>query len=182
MKNSRKNTVTLFALAAIIGVMIGIVSQAEPIYKMFCSASGLNGTTQNASAAPVQTKDRTVTVAFSSTVDSALPWEFRPEVKSVRVKLGEVKTVKFYARNKSDHTVVGTAVHNVQPDKAGLYFDKLECFCFKDQALKAGQAIELPVKFFVDPEMAKDKNADDVADITLSYTFYLAKDQVKAIN
>jgi len=181
MKKMSRNTLTLFALASIIGVMLGIVSQAEPIYKMFCSATGLNGTTQNAEVAPAQASERMVTVRLDGNVDSALPWEFAPETKSVRVKLGEVKTVKYYARNRGDHATVGTAVHNVQPDKAGLYFDKLQCFCFTNQVLKAGQTIELPVKFFIDPEMAKNHNADDVTDITLSYTFYLAKDQRKAM-
>jgi len=180
MKKPNKNTLVLFGLAAIIGAMIGLVSQAEPIYKMFCSATGLGGTTQNASAAPAQTKDRVITVTFDGNVDSALPWDFGPDVKSVRVKLGEVKTVNFHARNNGRTTLVGTAVHNVQPDKAGLYFDKIQCFCFTDQVLKSGQAVELPVKFFINPAIATEPNENDVTDITLSYTFYLAKNQGKA--
>ncbi len=179
MKKPGKNTVVLFALAAVVGVMIGLVSQAEPLYKMFCGATGLYGTTQNATAAPAQTKDRMITVTFDANVDPALPWEFGPDQRSIRVKLGETATVKFHARNRGDRTVVGTAVHNVQPDKAGLYFDKLQCFCFTKQVLKPGQEIELPVQFFIDPALAQDHNEDDVTDITLSYTFYRAKDQGK---
>ena len=182
MKKPSKNTITLFVLAAVVGVMIGLVSQAEPLYRMFCGATGLYGTTQNASAAPAQTKDRMITVTFDGYVDPALPWEFAPETKSVRVKLGEVKTIKYRAKNLGAHTIVGWAVHNVQPDKAGLYFDKIQCFCFKNQVLKSGQTAELPVQFFIDPAIAKDHNEDDVTDITLSYTFYVAKDQQQAVN
>jgi len=179
MKKSSKNAIVLFALAALIGVMIGLVSQAEPLYKMFCGATGLGGTTQNASTAPTEKKDRMITVTLDANTDPALPWEFGPDQRSIRVKLGETATVKFHARNRGDKTIVGTAVHNVQPDKAGLYFDKLQCFCFTKQVLKPGQAIELPVQFFIDPVLAQDRNEDDVTDITLSYTFYLAKDQGK---
>jgi cytochrome c oxidase assembly protein subunit 11 len=100
----------------------------------------------------------------------------------VRVKLGEVKTVTYRAKNLGSRTIVGWAVHNVQPDKAGLYFDKIQCFCMRNQVLKPGQTAELPVQFFVDPALAKDRNEDDVTDITLSYTFYVAKDQQAAIN
>ncbi len=181
MNKPNKNTIVLFALAAIVGVMIGIVSQAEPIYKMFCGATGYGGTTQNAVSAPAQTKDRMITVTFDGNVDPALPWDFTPDVKSVQVKLGEEKTINFHARNNGESTMVGTAVHNVQPDKAGLYFDKIQCFCFTKQVLRPGQTIELPVQFFIDPSMADDRNEDDVTNVTLSYTFYLAKDQ-KAVN
>ena len=177
MKKPGKNTTVLFALAAVIGVMLGLVSQAEPLYKMFCGATGLGGTTQNASVAPAREKDRAITVTFDANVDPALPWEFGPDQRSIKVKLGETATVKFHARNRGNKAVVGTAVHNVQPDKAGLYFDKLQCFCFTKQVLKPGQTIELPVQFFIDPALAQDRNEDDVTDITLSYTFYLAKDQ-----
>lgn len=174
-KKPHKNTVMLFALAAIIGVMLGLVSQAEPIYRMFCAKTGYGGTTQNAASAPAQTKERIITVTFDSNVDPALPWDFTPETRSMRVKLGEEATVNFRAHNRSSHTVVGTAVHNVQPDKAGLYFNKTQCFCFTKQTLKPGQSEDMPVKFFIDPALANDRNEDDVTQITLSYTFYPAK-------
>jgi len=180
MNKSRKNRLVLLALATVVAVMLVLVAESEPLYKMFCSATGLGGTTQNVTAAPAQTKTRMITVSFDGNVDSALPWDFGPEVKSVRVKLGEVTTVKYRARNNSDKALVGRAVDNVQPDKAGRYFDKIQCFCFKNQILKPGQTVELPVKFFVDPAIVKNRNADDVTDITLSYTFYVAKNQGKA--
>jgi cytochrome c oxidase assembly protein subunit 11 len=184
VKKPARNTLVLFGLAAIVGVMLGIVSQAEPIYKMFCGATGLGGTTQNSSAAPASVpaaaEKRIITVTFDGNVDPALPWDFEPETHSVKVHLGESTLVKFRARNRGSATTVGTAVHNVQPDKAGLYFDKTQCFCFTKQVLKPGQSEELPVTFYIDPEMAKDRTEDDVTNVTLSYTFYLAKDQEKA--
>jgi cytochrome c oxidase assembly protein subunit 11 len=180
MKRLDKNTRVLLGLAAVIGLMIGLVSQAEPIYRMFCGATGLGGTTQNAAMAPAQTKDRYVTVSFDANTDPTLPWDFAPEARSLRVKLGEVAKVTFRVQSHSARTTIGTAVHNVQPDKAGLYFDKLQCFCFTKQVLKPGEARELPVQFFVDPALANDREEDDVRNITLSYTFYLAKDQSKA--
>jgi cytochrome c oxidase assembly protein subunit 11 len=180
MKRRDKNTRLLFVLAVVIGLMIGLVSQAAPIYRMFCGATGLGGTTQNAKVAPLETKDRYVTVSFDANVDPALPWDFKPETPNIKVKLGEVANVKFRVQNKGERTVVGTAVHNVQPDKAGLYFDKLQCFCFTKQVLKPGEARDLPVQFFIDPAMAQNREEDDVKNITLSYTFYLSKDQSKA--
>jgi cytochrome c oxidase assembly protein subunit 11 len=184
VKNPSRNTLVLFGLAAIVGIMLGIVSQAEPIYKMFCGATGLGGTTQNSVSAPTHiaasAKDRIITVTFDGNVDPALPWDFEPEVRSVQVHLGQSTLVKFRARNRGTQTTVGTAVHNVQPDKAGLYFDKTQCFCFTKQTLKPGQSEELPVTFYIDPEMAKDRTEDDVTAVTLSYTFYLAKDRKKA--
>jgi cytochrome c oxidase assembly protein subunit 11 len=95
------------------------------------------------------------------------------------VKLGEVTTIHYHARNNSHKTLTGTATFNVQPSKAGIYFDKIQCFCFTKQVLKSGQDIELPVKFFIDAALADDRENDDVTDITLSYTFFLAKDQGK---
>jgi cytochrome c oxidase assembly protein subunit 11 len=180
VKKPDKNTRVLFVLAIVIGLMIGIVSQAAPLYRMFCGATGLNGTTQRTDASPAQTKERYVTILFDGNVEPALPWDFGPDVRSIRVKLGEVANVSFHAHNRGDKTVVGTAVHNVQPDKAGLYFDKLQCFCFTRQVLKPGQTVELPVQFFVDPAIADNVNDNDVSEITLSYTFFLAKDQDKA--
>jgi cytochrome c oxidase assembly protein subunit 11 len=180
VKKPSRNATVVLALVAIILVMIGIVSQAEPIYRMFCGATGFGGTTRNAAAAPAKTGDRTITVTFDGNVDPALPWDFAPEVRSVQVKLGEEKMIKFRARNRGPKALVGTAVHNVQPDKAGIYFDKTQCFCFTEQVLKPGESKEFVVSFYIDPEIAKDRNEDDVKSITLSYTFYLAKNQKKA--
>ena len=165
----------LLLLAA--GLMGGVAYASVPLYTLFCSATGYNGTTQRASAAPKQTVDRWVTVGFDTNVDQNLPWDFKPEVPSIQVKLGETYIVKFRAHNRSDKTVAGEATFNVQPDKAGSYFNKLQCFCFDRQILKPNETAEMAVQFFVDPAMADDHNTDDVTNITLSYTMFRAKDQ-----
>ncbi len=121
------------------------------------------------------TSQRDVTVTFDGNVDPALPWDFAPEQRSIKVKLGETVMINYRAHNRGAVTTVGSATDNVQPDKAGSYFNKLQCFCFTKQTLKAGETIELPVQFFVDPAMEKDREAGDVQNITLSYTFYPAK-------
>jgi cytochrome c oxidase assembly protein subunit 11 len=177
MKPFDKNTRLVIALAVFVVAMIGVAYASVPLYTLFCQATGLGGTTQRATAAPAQTTDRYVTISFDGNVDSALPWSFGPEQRSVRVKLGEVKTIKYRAQNNSSETLTATATFNVQPSKVGPYFDKIQCFCFTKQVLKPGQSIELPVKFFVDAALADNRQDDDVTDITLSYTFYLAKDQ-----
>lgn len=183
MKPMPKNVKILAALVLFVGVMVGLSFAAVPFYRAFCQATGFGGTTQRVTAAEEasrKTSDRTVTVTFDGNVDGALPWDFGPDVRSVRVKLGQVTNITYHATNRGDKTVVGTAVFNVQPDKAGSYFDKIQCFCFTQQVLKPGQTVTLPVQFYVDEALADDRNNDDVQNITLSYTFYLAKDQSKA--
>jgi len=180
VKRLQKNTKILFGLAAFVGLMIGLAYASVPLYSLFCRATGFGGTPQRVIAAAEQVKDRYITVSFDGNVDPALPWEFAPDVRSVRVKLGEETTVKYHARNRGAKAVVGTATYNVQPDKVGAYFDKIQCFCFTKQVLKPGEAAEFAVKFYIDPAMADDRRNDDVQNITLSYTFFLAKDQTKA--
>ncbi len=180
MKRLPKNTRVLLTLAAFVGLMIGLAYASVPLYYMFCRATGFGGTTQRVIAAPAQVKDRTIEVSFDGNVDPSLPWEFAPDVRSVRVRLGEETTVKYHVRNLGSKAVVGTATYNVQPDKAGAYFDKIQCFCFTKQVLKPGEAAELTVQFYIDPSMADDHRNDDVKNITLSYTFFLSKDQTKA--
>lgn len=165
-------------LLILAGATMGAVAYASvPLYSLFCKATGYGGTTQRAAIAPNQTRERWVTVSFDTNVDQALPWDFQPEVKNIQAKLGETYTVKFKAHNRSDKPVTGMATFNVQPDKAGSYFSKLQCFCFDKQLLQPGQTKEMAVQFYVDAAMADDKNTDDVQSITLSYTFFRAKDQ-----
>lgn len=157
--------------------MVVVAYASVPLYRLFCSVTGYNGTTQRAEVAPKQTRERWVTVSFDTNVDPNLPWDFKPDVPTIQAKLGETYTVNFHAHNRSNKTVVGMATFNVQPDKAGSYFSKLQCFCFDKQVLAPGQTVPLAVQFYVDPAMADDKNTDDVQNITLSYTFFRAKDQ-----
>jgi len=182
MNPTGKNKRVLLGLLVCAIVMLGVAYASVPLYRLFCSATGYNGTTQRVKTDAVapSTKERWVTVTFDGNVDPALPWDFSPDVKSVRIKLGEVTNISYHARNRGTQTVVGTATFNVQPDKVGTYFDKIQCFCFTQQVLKPGESVQLPVQFYVDPSLASDSQAEDVQNITLSYTFFLAKDQSKA--
>jgi cytochrome c oxidase assembly protein subunit 11 len=168
---------TLFALLAVLLVMGGLVAASVPLYRIFCAATGYEGTTERAEAAPAhEVKSRTITVRFDASRDPALPWDFGPEVRSVKVHPGEVKVINYRAVNRSAEGITARAVYNVTPTKVGLYFDKLQCFCFSDQYLAPGQSAELSVQFFVDPGIASDPNTQDVDTITLSYTMFRAKD------
>lgn len=178
MTNGVAKNLRILALLVLAGGAMGAVAYASvPLYTLFCKATGYNGTTQRAEKAPARTSERSVTVSFDTNVDPNLPWDFKPEMPKLQAKLGETYTVKFYAHNRSDKPVTGMATFNVQPDKAGSYFSKIQCFCFDKQKLGGGQTAELAVQFYVDPAMADDKNSNDVQNITLSYTFFRAKDQ-----
>lgn len=169
--------VTVGALLGIVGAMSLLVAFSVPLYRLFCGATGYNGTTQRASAAPGDiVPDRVITVRLNSGVAPGLDWEFRPEQASVKVHPGETKLVHYRAANFSKQATTGTATFNVTPAKAGLYFDKLQCFCFSAQHLNPGESADLAVQFFVDPDIVKDVNAADVDTITLSYTIFRAKD------
>lgn len=175
-KGQRKGA-TAGALLGIVVAMGVLVAFSVPIYRLFCSATGYNGTTQRATqAASFVVPNRTITVRFDATVAPGLDWEFRPEQPSVDVHPGETKIIKYRAYNMSRAPVTGTATFNVTPAKAGLYFDKLQCFCFSAQHLAPGEAADLAVQFYVDPDIVNDRNDDDLDTITLSYTMFRAKD------
>jgi cytochrome c oxidase assembly protein subunit 11 len=125
--------------------------------------------------------DRQVRVRFNADVNGQLGWAFRPEVREVTVRPGEPTTVLYVAQNTSKAPVVGTATYNVTPEKAGIHFAKIQCFCFTEQLLQPGERIEMPVTFFVDPSIADDPKMGDVTTITLSYTFFRAADQQAAV-
>lgn len=161
------------AMLAGIGVccMGGLGYASVPLYRMFCEATGLNGTTQRANAAPGAV-DRQVRVDFDTNVSPKLAWTFKPENRSETVAVGARDMAFFTATNNSDVPVTGTATFNVSPAQAGKYFTKIQCFCFTQQTLKPHETVRMPVIFFVDPKMLKDADAADVDTITLSYTFY----------
>ena len=160
-----------FTLAAVVAFMVGAAYAAVPLYALFCRLTGLDGTTQVATDNPKGVIAREITVRFDSNVDSGLPWQITPS-KPVTDKIGKVETVVFVAHNTSDKEVTGQAVFNVTPETTGIYFNKIECFCFTQQTLKPGETVEMPVTFFVDPDIAQNGDLDTVRDITLSYTFY----------
>lgn len=161
------------AMFAALGVccMTGLGYASVPLYRLFCQATGLNGTTQRALAAPGAT-DRQIQVDFDSNVAPKLPWNFQPVQRSETVTIGARNMAFFTATNRSDKTITGSATFNVSPAQAGLYFTKIQCFCFNQQTLKPGETVRMPVIFFVDPKILKDPDAKDVSTITLSYTFY----------
>lgn len=160
------------ALAGLVAGMVGLSFAAVPLYRMFCQATGYGGVTQRADSAPKDILDRTVIVRFDANVDPKLPWKFVPEQRSVEIRIGESGLAFFKATNLSDKPVSGTAGFNVAPQAAGLYFNKIQCFCFTEQKLAPGQSIDMPVTFFVDPKFAEDANTKNIPEITLSYTFY----------
>lgn len=177
----RGKTLTVLVLVGLVFVMAGLTAASVPLYRLFCRVTGYGGTTQVAEALPASALEQTIRVRFNADVDPKLPWAFQPEQREVEVRIGEQHLALFRARNRSDHPIVGQAVYNVTPDKAGLYFDKIACFCFNEQVLQPGEEVDMPVSFFVDPEILSDPNTQDVHTITLSYTFFMLEDETKAL-
>lgn len=175
-RENQRKLITVGALLVMLGGMVGLVSQSVSLYRLFCQVTGFGGTTRVAQAGERKILDRWVTVRFNADIDPALPWKFRPEQKEVRVRLGEQGMAFFESINLSDRSVKGQAVYNVTPAKVGQYFNKIDCFCFTEQTLAPGQRADMPVTFFVDPALADDQFANEVQTITLSYTFFRARD------
>ncbi|MCW5695906.1 MAG: cytochrome c oxidase assembly protein [Bauldia sp.] len=169
----RKGLTGLIVVGVVFG-MVGLSFAAVPLYRLFCEVTGFGGTTQVADAAPDRILDRTIKVQFDANIASTLPWSFQPEQRSVTVRLGEATEVAYRAENEADIATTGTAVFNVTPTQAGGYFMKISCFCFNEQTLAAGEGVDMPVLFYVDPRIADDPTLDFIDTITLSYTFYPA--------
>ena len=176
---SRNARVVLMSTATVVA-MVGLTYASVPLYRLFCQVTGFGGTTQRAETAPQQVLDKTVSVRFDANTSGKLEWTFHPVQPSVKVKFGEQSMAYYEAVNRSDKTLTGSAVFNVTPVQAGAYFNKIQCFCFTEQTLKPGEKIEMPVSFFVDPDMLDDADAAGIEEITLSYTFYPV-DKTKAV-
>ena len=160
--------------------MVGASFAAVPLYRIFCQATGYNGTVRRAEAAPSRVLDKTMTVRFDANVSGGLGWDFAPDVREVKVKIGQVQTVSFHAENLMQTVNTASAVFNVSPDAAGGYFNKLACFCFTQQTLSPHTPTELPVTFFIDPSVVNDVDMSNIDTITLSYTFYPAAPPAQA--
>ena len=169
---SRRDLLVAFACGGFVAVMIGVSFAAVPLYSWFCRTTGFGGTTQVAKTAPTQTSSRTVTVRFDSNIAAGLPWSFEPERRTIEVRLGEVATVYYKVTNEAARVTVGQAGYNVSPPTVGIYFEKINCFCFTTQTMKPGETRDMAVVFYVDPKLAKDSDQDSLNTITLSYTFY----------
>lgn len=175
MSGGDRNARVAWRLVAVVGGMLALAYAAVPLYEAFCKATGFNGTPLVAREGERPIVARTVQVRFDSNVDPNLAWRFEPLQREVKMQLGEEKLVHFRATNLSQRPIVGTATYNVTPERTAGWFNKVQCFCFTEQLLLPGQSIDLPVIFFVDPEMDKDRRYDNVRTITLSYTFFEAK-------
>ncbi len=165
---------TVVPLLAVLVAMSGLVYYSVPLYRLFCQVTGYGGTTQQARVAPGAVSARTFTIRFNADVSPNLPWKVQPVVRQYTLRAGERKLARYRARNVSSRAVTGTSSFNVTPAKAGRYFVKIACFCFTKQELAAGQIEDMPVSFFIDPAILKDRNLREVTSITLSYTFFRA--------
>ena len=175
-RNKRVGAVALLVALA----MLALGYAAVPLYRMFCQATGFGGTTQRSETgvAPGEVVGKIINVRFDANVAPALPWNFAPEKTVARVAIGARQMAFFTATNLSDHPITGTAAFNVTPELAGAYFTKIQCFCFTSQTLKPGETVRMPVIYYVDPSILKDKEAGKFNEITLSYTFFPDKSAV----
>jgi cytochrome c oxidase assembly protein subunit 11 len=173
----------VLGLIVAFGAMVALVASSVQIYNLVCRVTGMGGTTQVATEAQADAiaaqggKFPFITVRFNADLNSDMPWSFYPVQREVKVQIGVPQTIYYRAINRSTQRVTGTATFNVTPLQVGAYFDKIQCFCFTEQTLDPGQSVDMPVRFFVDPAILKDPDGGDFKTITLSYTFFRAKDQ-----
>lgn len=172
--NRKRMALTAAIAAGVVLGMTGLAFAAAPLYKAFCAATGFGGTTQIAAAAPSRVLDRTIEVRFDANIDPAAPISFTPSQRAERLRIGETGLAFYRVRNLSNAPVTLHATWNVTPHQAGQYFGKLECFCNQDRVLAAGEEVELPVVFLVDPEIIADPDTGEIETITLSYTYFRA--------
>jgi len=173
--NQRKMRRTAFSCLGVAVGMVGLAYASVPLYDLFCKVTGFDGTPVVRSSNASEVADRTIAVRFDANVSPSLNWTFSPEKPEVTVKLGETTTVYYKVTNTGDKPATGIATYNVQPDLAGTYFSKLECFCFTEQTLQPGETLESAVVFYVDPRLAQDSDVKDLTSITLSYTYFPSK-------
>lgn len=167
-----RNTKTALYAVALVVVMGSLSYAAVPFYNWFCRVTGFGGVTGVAEAGSDRVLDQAITVRFDASLERGMPWEFRPEVREVALKIGETGLAYYEAYNPTDKPVAGQASYNVTPYSAGGYFIKIACFCFTQQILQPGERVMMPVTFYVDPEIANDREAKYAHTITLSYTFH----------
>ena len=177
----KQNRLILSSLLVVFIIMLSLSYASVPLYDLFCRVTGFGGTTQVAEKSPeANFFDNNINIRFDSNVSPDLNWSFSPEIKVLSLAIGKESRIIYQAKNLGDMPVVGTATFNVTPAKAGKYFMKMDCFCFEEQLLMPGESIAMPVTFFIDPEILSDENANEINEITLSYTFMRSMDQNKA--
>lgn len=163
----------------LVALMVGASFAAVPFYNWFCRQTGFGGVTQVSEKAPTEVLGRKITVRFDSNVAPGLPWKFEPEQNEISLRIGEVATVRYKVINEAARKITAQAGYNVSPPQTGAYFTKINCFCFTQQTLAAGETREMTVVFYVDPTIVKDHDQDNLNTITLSYTFYRQPDAAK---
>ena len=176
-KQNNKSVRLAFVLLSVVVGMVGLSYASVPLYDLFCRVTGYGGTTQQAEIAPDVVLDREMTIEFDANTSREMPWEFKPVEHKLTMKVGESALAFYEAYNPTDRAIKGTATFNVTPQKVGQYFTKIDCFCFTEQVLQPGERVDMPVTFFVDPEIDNDPNAKEVKVITLSYTFFISDDE-----
>jgi cytochrome c oxidase assembly protein subunit 11 len=163
---------TVLQLVGVVVLMGGLSWASVPFYDWFCRVTGFGGVTQESDTVSDTILDQTIKVRFDATLASGMPWTFKPVQREMELRIGETGLAFYEAHNPTDRPVAGTASYNVFPYEAGGYFTKIECFCFTEQVLQPGETVQLPVTFYVDPEIVEDRDAKHVQTITLGYTFY----------
>ncbi len=154
-------------------IFMGALAWASvPFYDWFCRVTGFGGVTGVSDVAPEDVLDQTITVRFDGSLNNHMPWEFKPVVREMEIRIGETGLAFYEAYNPTDRPVAGSASYNVTPYQAGGFFNKIQCFCFEEQVLQPGERVQMPVTFYVDPEIVDDRDGKYIHTITLSYTFY----------
>jgi len=171
-----KSSKLAWSIMLLVVGMVMLTFASVPVYNLFCKVTGYGGTTKFSPIASSKLGNKMIKIRFDANITSDLPWSFKSEQQEVTVRVGENNLIFYTAENNSDRNIVGTAVYNVTPYKAAIYFNKIQCFCFEEQLLKPKQKMLMPVSFFIDSEMENDPNLQDVDTITLSYTFYPVKE------
>jgi cytochrome c oxidase assembly protein subunit 11 len=172
MELAQRNKKMLSGLSAIVLIMTGLAFASVPFYDWFCRVTGFAGTTLTADTGSTIIIDREIKIRFDGSVDRALAWEFKPVQKEMKVKIGEMGLAFYEAYNPTSEPIMGTASYNVFPFSAGSFFTKIDCFCFKEQLLAPGERVQMPVSFYIDPDIENDMDGKFINQITLSYTFY----------
>jgi cytochrome c oxidase assembly protein subunit 11 len=172
VKKQKSNRVVAGVCVAFFGGMIGMAYAAVPLYDMFCKVTGYGGTTQRVTQYSDRVLDRTITVRFDANTSGALDWKFQPVARDMSIKIGETAQAHYTAENDTDVPTSARATFNVMPALAGAYFNKVECFCFTDTTLKPGETLDMPVVFYVDPDIVDVPELKNIKTITLSYTFF----------
>ena len=172
MELAQRNKKMLSGLSAIVLIMTGLAFASVPFYDWFCRVTGFAGTTLTADTGSTIIIDREIKIRFDGSVDRALAWEFKPVQKEMKVKIGEMGLAFYEAYNPTSEPIMGTASYNVFPFSAGSFFTKIDCFCFEEQLLAPGERVQMPVSFYIDPDIENDMDGKFINQITLSYTFY----------